>query len=68
MNEKLQLFEFFHKLKNFTTVSYSAKKLQDELEKQLDKPIIEGNVDDYIKLWKGLEKDIQKSLEEISKL
>lgn len=66
MNERLVLFEFFHKLKNFTTASYSAKKLQDILERKLDDPNFDlKEVVEWFDTWSRLNKDIEVSLTEI---
>ncbi len=36
MLDKLKVFELFHNLKRLTTAGYSAKKLQDILERNLE--------------------------------
>jgi len=66
MNEKLILFEFFHKLKNFTTSSYSAKKLQDLLEEALSRDDFDlSEINEWIATWRSTRLDIDKSLDEI---
>ena len=69
MNEKLALFEFFHKLKNFTTVSYSAKKLQDLLERELDSNDFDlSSAKEWIDQWRNLRKEMVNSMSEIDDL
>jgi len=68
MSQKLVLFEFFHKLKNFTTASYSAKKLQDMLENELNS---EGEFEDlligqWVQEWGKISKDLDRSMEELN--
>jgi len=69
MNEKLALFEFFHKLKNFTTISYSAKKLQDMLERELENRDFDlSSATEWIEEWKSMRKEMVVSMDEIDNL
>ena len=69
MSDKLLLFEFFHKLKNFTTASYSAKKLQDILEKELDNDQFDVWMSrQWVEKWGEIHRQVVESIEEIDKI
>jgi hypothetical protein len=70
-DKTLKLFKLFHYLKEVTTKSYSLKKLQDLVERRLDKqdsPISEDEYEQFIQEYHEIYNKLKSSLENIEEL
>ena len=70
MDRTLELFKLFHYLKEVTTKSYSLKKLQDLVERRLDKdtPVGEGEYEEFVKHFEQVEDKLKRALSDLNDL
>lgn len=64
---QMPLFTFFHLVKNFTTKSYSMKKLQDLIEARLDKntPVKEEEFQQFVDHFQDVVDEVNLALEKL---
>lgn len=66
---QMPLFTFFHLIKNFTTKSYSMKKLQDLIEARLDKhtTISKEEFQGFIEQFQDVVEELNFALDQLKK-